>query len=382
MIQNFSIPALHQERDGIVSGDRTLSVNISDFVTSLFLLLVLGVAYPSNAAESFDQFIAGAKKEAELVIVSGAETFGGRKGFAELEAAFNKKYGLKSRINFTPGPEMNAMAARAITEVKAGRTSSDFYLGSQSHFGLLHQEKVLENVDWPGIFPWITKEMEVLPNESVLVYTSINGILYNSNLLPKEKAPKSYMDLIDLQLSPTWAGKLAIPPYVGWLSDLSLIWGQEKVKDFARKLVAISGGRLRNGEEERIVSGEFPLMANIGGALNHMWNWQAKGAPLVAVPGSTPPITSYLQLGVLNKSPHPSVAKLFVAFMTSKEAQVIVEKYDGRTTHLLEGTRLAKYLRENRIKLQNPADAKAAYLKSEGGEGLRFKEELAKILKQ
>jgi ABC-type Fe3+ transport system substrate-binding protein len=87
-------------------------------------------------------------------------------------------------------------------------------------------------------------------------------------------------------------------------------------------------------------------------------------------------------LGVLKKSAHPNLAKLFVAFMTSKEAQVIVEKYDGRTTHLIEGTRLAKYLRENRIKLQNPAEAMTAYLKSEGGEGLRFKEDLAKILKQ
>src|SRR5262249_24079178 len=153
MIQNFSIPALHQERDGIVSGDRTLSVNISDFVTSLFLLLVLGVAYPSNAAESFDQFIAGAKKEGELVIVAGAETFGGRKGFAELEAAFNKKFGLKARVNFTPGPEMNAMAARAITEVKAGRTSSDFYLGSQSHFGLLHQERFWRTLTGRESFP-------------------------------------------------------------------------------------------------------------------------------------------------------------------------------------------------------------------------------------
>src|SRR5262249_62219502 len=188
---------------GSMSVNKTPSANTLNIVTTLFLLLALGITHPSNAAESLDQFIAGAKKEGELALVAGSETFGGRKGFAELEAAFNKKFGLKARINFTPGPEMNAMAARAITEVKAGRTSSDFYLGSQSHFGLLHQEKVLENVDWPGIFPWITKEMEVLPNESVLVYTSINGILYNSNLLPKEKAPKSYMDLIDLQLSPT-----------------------------------------------------------------------------------------------------------------------------------------------------------------------------------
>jgi hypothetical protein len=75
-----------------------------------------------------------------------------------------------------------------------------------------------------------------------VVYTSPNGIIYNTNLIPKDKAPKNYTDLVDPQLSPTWAGKVAIPPYVAWLAELSLNWGKEKVKDFARKLVAISGG--------------------------------------------------------------------------------------------------------------------------------------------
>jgi len=351
-------------------------------VASAFISVLWMWTCSAGRAETLDQLVTGAKKEGELVFVAGSETFGGRKGFAELESAFNKKFGINARLNFSAGPEMNAMAARVITEVKAGRASSDIYLGSQSHFALLHQEKVLENVNWSGNFPWITKEMEVLPSESLLVYTSLNGIIYNPNLIAKDKAPKSYADLIDPRLSPTWAGKLAIPPYVAWLADLSLIWGREKVKDFARKLVTLSGGRLRYSEEERIVSGEFPIMANIGGALDHMWVWQAKGAPLVAITGSTPPVTSYFQLGALKKSAHPNVAKLFVAFMGSKEAQSVIEKYDGRTTHLVEGTRLAKYLRDNRIKLQAPADAMAAYVKSEGGEGLQFKEELAKILKQ
>jgi iron(III) transport system substrate-binding protein len=350
--------------------------------------IIVAVAFASLApagtlsAESVEQLVVGGAKEGEIVFVAGSETFGGRKGFAELGAAFNKKFGLNAKINFAPGPEMNAMAARVITEVKSSRASTDFYLGSQSHYALLHQEKVLEPVAWTSIFPWITKEMEVLPGESVLVYTSLNGIIYNSSIIPKEKAPKSYADLVDPRLSPTWAGKMAIPPYVQWMADLSLLWGQEKVREFARKLVPLSGGRLRYSEEERVVSGEFPIMANIGGALEHMWTWEKKGAPLVAVTGSSPPITSYFQLGALKKAPHPNLAKLFVAFMMSKEAQLIIEKYDGRTTHLVEGTRLAKYLSANRIKLQSPAEAMAAYVKSEGGEGLKFKEELAKMLKQ
>ena len=98
-------------------------------------------------------------------------------------------------------------------------------MGSQSHHALLHRENVLEKVNYSAIFPWVTKEMEILPGDTVLVYTSLQGILYNSNLVPKDKVPKTYEDLIDPKLSQAWAGKLAIPPYSSWLVELSLIWG-------------------------------------------------------------------------------------------------------------------------------------------------------------
>jgi len=351
---------------------------------AILLLAVLVGAFRLSAADTSEQLIAGAKKEGdEIVFVAGAQTFGGRKGLAEIEAAFNKKFGLKARINFAAGPDMNARAARLITEVKANRqSSSDLYLGSQSHFALLHKENALEKVNWAGTFSWLSKEMEIFPGEGVLVYTSPNGIIYNANLIPKDKAPKSYSDLVDPRLSPTWAGKLAIPPYVAWLADLSLVWGQEKSKDFARKVVALSGGRLRYSEEERVVSGEFPIMANLGDALGAMWAWQAKGAPLVAVPGLNPINTDYFQLGVPRNSPHPNLAKLLVAFMASKEAQAVLQKYESRSSHLVEGTIMAKYLRENRVQVQEPKVSIDYYLKGESAEGLKFKEELANILKQ
>jgi len=351
---------------------------------AILLLAVLVGAFRPSAADTSEQLIAGAKKEGdEIVFVAGAQTFGGRKGLAEIEAAFNKKFGLKARINFAAGPDMNARAARLITEVKANRqSSSDLYLGSQSHFALLHKENALEKMNWAGTFSWLSKEMEIFPGEGVLVYSSPNGIIYNGNLIPKDKAPKSYSDLVDPRLSPTWAGKLAIPPYVAWLADLSLVWGQEKAKDFARKVVALSGGRLRYSEEERVVSGEFPIMANLGDALGAMWAWQAKGAPLVAVPGLNPINTDYFQLGVPRNSPHPNLARLLVAFMASKEAQAVLQKYESRSSHLVEGTIMAKYLRENRVQVQEPKVSIDYYLKGESAEGLKFKEELANILKQ
>ncbi len=346
------------------------------------LMLMLLTTYPVRAAQSVDQLIAGAKKEPELIFIAGAGAFGGTRALSEMEAALNKKFGLNARIRFAAGPEMNAMAARVITELKSGaKSSTDIYHGSQSHFSLLHQEKALEQVNWAGVFPWISKPMEIFPNEGVLVFTSLRGILYNSNLIPKEKAPKTYEDLVDPRLSPTWAGKLAIPPYVSWLVELSMIWSEERVRNFTRKLVALSGGRLRYGEEERVVSGEFPIAANMGGAVEQMWKWQAKGAPLIAVTASTPVLPSYFQLGVPKNSAHPNLAKLFVGFVASKDGQAILEKHESVSSHLVEGTKMAKYLHDSKTVLQQPKDSIAFYLKSEDS-GLQLKEEITKMLKQ
>jgi hypothetical protein len=136
---------------------------------ALFLVLALAGASSLSRAEPADQLISGAKREGdEIVFVAGAQTFGGKKGLAELEAAFNKRFRLAARVHFAAGPQMSSMAARLITEAKTGRKSStDFFLGSQSHFALLHQEKILETVNWSGIFPWLTKEMEISPGEGM-----------------------------------------------------------------------------------------------------------------------------------------------------------------------------------------------------------------------
>ena len=72
------------------------------------------------AAETLDQLIAGAKKESELTFIAGAQTFGGPKTLAVLEAAFNKRFGVNMKIRFAAGPEMNAMAAR----VRSSRKNS------------------------------------------------------------------------------------------------------------------------------------------------------------------------------------------------------------------------------------------------------------------
>ena len=339
-------------------------------------LHMLCAAYSTNA-QTLEGLIAGARKEGEVTLVASDSTFGGKKGFAELEAGFNKRLGLKHKLNLAPGPSFPQVAARVLTELKSGaQSSTDLYLGSDGTMSDMYREKALQKVNWSGTFPWVTKEMEIFPHETLLVYASFHGIIYNSNAIPKEKAPKSYEDLVDPALSPTWAGKIAIPAYIHWLVRVSSMWGKEKVLAYARKLAPLAGGRLRQGEEERIVSGEFPIMASTGGALEAMWKWQAKGAPLVGLPGSSPPTSSYYQLGVPRNSAHANSAKLFVAFMTTREAQAVIEKHDWRSLYLVDGTLMAKYVRNNKIKLQDPRELTELFMKDDTA----FEDELTKIL--
>ncbi|HWX77303.1 MAG TPA: hypothetical protein VNY32_07495, partial [Candidatus Acidoferrales bacterium] len=74
-----------------------------------WLAFILAEGSYAAATDTYEQLVAGAKKEGdEIVFVAGAQTFGGRKGLSEIETAFNKKFGLKARINFAAGPDMNA----------------------------------------------------------------------------------------------------------------------------------------------------------------------------------------------------------------------------------------------------------------------------------
>ena len=57
----------------------------------------------------------------------------------------------------------------------------------------------------------------------------------------------------------------------------------------------------------------------------------------------------------------------------SKEAQDVLQKYESRSSHLVEGTMMAKYLQENRIKVLDAKQQNDFYLQGEAT-GLKLKE--------
>ena len=326
---------------------------------------VLAAARPARSApDKLADLIAGAKNEkGGFPFVAASTTLGGQPGVSALNAAFEKRFGFSPNLTLTPGPNMVAMASRVITEFRGNHTSSTaMYMGTMST--LLDIDKIsgLLHVDWPGTFPWITREMVNIPDgASLLVRTGVNLIEYNPKLIPPPKAPRRYQDLVDPKMLTAWEGKLAMPPYVDWLVDLCDIWSPDQVADFAGRLARVATGRLRYGESEPIVNGQFAMISNDASALESKWFWQDKGVAINVVPGSDPLVCDYLSMAVPKNSPAPNLATLFVGWLVSPEAQQITDKFGGQASHLVPGTRVYQFVRDNHLRLWPQARAYAWY---------------------
>src|ERR1044072_9655585 len=84
------------------------------------LLLCLTMLFATSAqAQKLEQIVAEAKKEGEVTLVASASTFGGKKGFAELENLFAKRYGFKAKVNLTGGPRLPQGATPGVFPEKA-----------------------------------------------------------------------------------------------------------------------------------------------------------------------------------------------------------------------------------------------------------------------
>jgi len=307
-------------------------------MTWMIFLFALMVAPISGYSQSLSQLIDGAKKEGTLNLSWGTGTMGGVEGVQVMEKAFNKTYGLNFQFKYTPGPAMPQFASRIIQEAKAGQpASSDLFIGSENHVARMS----LRRLDWTKTFPHITKPMVDWDGRVLIVVSRTPGFTYNTNMVAAAEVPQKVEDL----LNPKWKGKIASTPYAASFDRLALIWGEEKATAFLHKFVKQVAGLIRCGEEERVLNGEFALMA-FNCDLADANEMREKGAPVNGKIFRDAGILSYWYLAVPSNSTHPNAASLLAAFLLSKEGQDILWKTEKTSSHLVEGTYMYKFVKD------------------------------------
>jgi iron(III) transport system substrate-binding protein len=281
-----------------------------------FVLALCGVLAVADRvwAQSEDELMRGARKEGQVVFWSSMRVEDSK----ALATGFEAKYPFVKVDIFRAGGEQ--IVNRAIAEHMAGKTSYDvlnaFALKVLQNRGLLQPYAAPEAAHYPNGF----KDGQ---NFWVSLYSGYNVIGYNTKLIPRAEAPKSWEDL----LNPHWKGKLGMDDEeYFWYAGMLKYWGQERGKKYMEGL-AKQDLQFRNGHAllaDLVSVGEIPVAVVV--YPDHIEQMKAKGQQVEWVRTSDPVLVNLAPVGVAAKAPHANAAKLFMNYSISKEGQDILQK--------------------------------------------------------
>ena len=177
------------------------------------------------------------------------------------------------------------------------------------------------------------------------IYAQPRVFLYNTNMIPRDKAPQAFEDLLDRR----WKEKLGMDTTdYDWLAALIDYYGRGKALEFAAKL-SKQQLNLRRGPTllaQLAVAGEFPVVIDaFPEEIMQMKNAKAPAdfifsEPFVAVKTPT-------TISIAAGAPHPHAAALFVDFLLSKAGQDLmagqgrwVSRKDGNYFADLKGKKM------------------------------------------
>jgi iron(III) transport system substrate-binding protein len=285
------------------------------------ILSMLAAAGPVAAQADHEQLVAAAKKEGRVMAYGELIT----PTWRAFKAGFEKAYpGITMEFVYQSG---QPMMTRILAEQDAGRHVADVLALDVLRLPILREKGYLaqylsresRNYDkqWQSDPPGYWTENHVY----------LGGIMYNKKLVPPDKAPKSFEDL----LKPEWKGKIAmVSPvandlifymFAGLVRDM----GEERAFRFFRALkdqgaLVFGPGGIR--VSQGVNTGEFSIGV---GFIGHVYSVGGGDSGNMAfVPTNPTYALSGPGVCVMKNAPHPNAARLLADYMNSREAQEIV----------------------------------------------------------
>jgi iron(III) transport system substrate-binding protein len=265
------------------------------------------------------KLIAGAKQEGEVVFYSGMIV---NQALRPVTEAFEKKYPFVKMTFWRADSEV--IATKVAAEMRAHNPAGDVIEGTG-----IGELAVSEGIAQPAWSPQVEGIPQRLRDPRGLwapTRMSYFSIAYNTQLVNKDEAPKSYDDLLD----PKWKGKMAWPLLTAigaplFVTNLRLTWGDAKTIAYLQRLrtqdiVNFGAGNPRT-LVDRVIAGEYPIALQI--FAHHPLISAGKGAPVTSQ--LLPPVASAAATLVIPKGVrHPNAAMLLMDFLLSSDGQKIL----------------------------------------------------------
>jgi ABC-type Fe3+ transport system substrate-binding protein len=214
-----------------------------------------------------------------------------------------------------------------LAEAQAGRVQADIFDGIANMIplqeaGLLTPFTAPNAADYPAELKapdgtWI----------AVIMYVFTPGI--NTELLPKDKAPKTFADLLDPRLNGkmAWNGSSMAGAF-GFVGNILTSMGDERGIDYLRALArqhVVNVDASSRAVLDQVIAGEYWI--NLMTFNHHTVISARKGAPTDWLKVEPAPVTLDV-LGLLKAAPHPNAARLFLEYLLSEEGQKVFQNND------------------------------------------------------
>jgi iron(III) transport system substrate-binding protein len=303
---------------------------------------------------SRDEIIAKAKQEGKLRVLAEMEP----PNIKASVKAFMKKYPfINLHIEEITGTDA---ARRNILEIKSGMAkdwdivhlSTDFY---NEYLPYLWKMDILGMAE-QGILQIPPAMIDPKQRNVVGYYSRFQVTVYNKKLVPAERVPKFWEDI----LKPEFKGrKFAADIRPTEIAALVPAWGLEKTLDFARKVAAQEPIWVRGGSRTvtAIMAGEIPMM--IGPNFHTTRRAQGKdpAGVLQYVALQPVPVRLSLEEAIQAGAQNPHAALLWLEWMASAEAQKLADEHEPSSSslHVLGGA-VEQELRGKKLSIVNWED--------------------------
>lgn len=311
------------------------------FFLACCLLVTMTLGRAAGAAP-IDELIKVAKQEGTIEFYAPSTLT--PQGAQALNAAFNKRYGLNIKMQYSPSGNMTRDIGKVVGLGASGVPPEwDLMVVTDAHHATLWVKKMHQAFDYKSI----GVDAKAIQYDSGSVSFANQFVLpaYNKKLVPAKDVPKTWEDL----LNPKWKGKMGVSSATHHMARLAVgAWGEEKTTDFVKSLTKqdLILGRL--GEiYNRLLLGEIVIAVSLSDS--EAKSDKNKNAPVVFAEAVSPLIAPAYHAGVPKNAAHPKVGHLFAAFLATAEAQKLWDKYAGQTSALIPGTPAYKYVQGKKV---------------------------------
>lgn len=274
-------------------------------VTLVFVCLVA-----ARSAAAQEELLTKAQNERELAVYGTALAA----QFDKFVEPFRRRYPfIKAQYSRTTG---EALTSKILREVAAHQLSADVVLINNYTHRIFMKRNIITAYSPPGAANFPTGFVDK-QGHWVGFYLVPYAITYNSKLVSKNDAPKSFDDL----LQPRWKGRISLEreEYLVTQAHMQYL-GQQKGIEYFKKLaqqelVLVNG---HSNQAMLLTACEFPII--VYSDIARTEELKRKGAPIEWV-RAEPHITVLVSAAITREARHPAAARLFMNYLASDEGQ-------------------------------------------------------------